>query len=135
VQQNVASADRGQPATLARFIEQRIREMGDTPNQFAKRRGINASTFYRYLKGVNRSLREDTLKEVAAGLSMSMSQLTAKGEGEKVDFASLSRRFWHAWARSGRFSGTWTTSAGRRSFKRWWTTCVASQRWCDQHNL
>jgi transcriptional regulator with XRE-family HTH domain len=68
---------------LAQFIFDRIRERGETPEEFAARIGINASGLYKLLRGAYAEPRQATLDKIATGLSMTPAELfVAIGKGK-----------------------------------------------------
>jgi transcriptional regulator with XRE-family HTH domain len=69
---------------LARYLEDRHRERGESPDTFARRAGINSSGYYRFLRGETTSLTERILQRVAATLGMTPGQLLEAAEGPRT---------------------------------------------------
>jgi transcriptional regulator with XRE-family HTH domain len=65
------------PSALAQYISERLGERHESADQFARRIGINASGFYRFLRGAAGGPQHRTLEKIAGGLDMSAAKLLA----------------------------------------------------------
>jgi transcriptional regulator with XRE-family HTH domain len=75
---------------LAKFLLLALADRGESPDQFARRVGINSSGFYKFLRGEYAEPRTSTLRKIAAGLNMTLVQLARVTEalpleGERLD--------------------------------------------------
>lgn len=71
-----------QPSALARYLGDVLAERGESPEDFARRIGINFSGFYRFLRGTYRGPQQRTMEKIAAGLGMSVGELLTAVEAE-----------------------------------------------------
>jgi transcriptional regulator with XRE-family HTH domain len=68
------------PSPLAEYVTRRLAERHESADQFARRTSINASGFYRFLRGAAGGPQQRTLDKIATGLGMSPSELLAAAE-------------------------------------------------------
>lgn len=67
---------------LAQYILDGIHALGETPEQFAVRIGINSSGFHKFMRGDYREPRQATLDKIAGGLGKAPADLlVAIGKG------------------------------------------------------
>ena len=75
-----------QPSPLARYLSLRLAERHTSPDEFARSVGINASGFYKLLRGAYAAPQQRTLEKIAAGLGLSASELLAAVEArDEID--------------------------------------------------
>jgi transcriptional regulator with XRE-family HTH domain len=68
------------PKPLAVFLRDELDARGLDEKQFAARAGLGLSHVYQILRGERRSVRDDTLQKIAAGLGMTMSEVSLARE-------------------------------------------------------
>jgi transcriptional regulator with XRE-family HTH domain len=71
-----------QPSPLAQYLSYRLHERHESADEFARRIGVNASGFYRLLRGGHAAPQQRTLEKIAAGLGMTASELLAVVEAQ-----------------------------------------------------
>ena len=83
------------PSRLARYVADRLQERDETPDEFAKRIGINTSGLYKLLRGAYSWPQQQTLGKIAGGLGMTDDELmraaNAYGEEDPIEQAIRQR--------------------------------------------
>lgn len=86
------------PSPLAQWLMRQISALGETPEQFAARIGINPSGLHKLMRGEHKEVRASTLEKIAWGLGMTPADiLKATGKsgnehGDEVDMRLASMR-------------------------------------------
>lgn len=70
---------------LALYLERRLQERGETPEEFAERVGINPSGLYKLLRGAYKSPSQASLVKIARGLGMTAGELLSAVEAKDED--------------------------------------------------
>lgn len=73
---------------LAQYLLDRLNERMETPDEFAKRIGINSSGFYKLLRGEYAEPRQATLDKIASGIGMTPAELLVAVRGGSSELST-----------------------------------------------
>jgi transcriptional regulator with XRE-family HTH domain len=72
----------------AQYILDRLNERLETPDEFARRVGINSSGFYKLLRGEYAEPRQATLDKIASGIGMTPAELLVAVRGGSSELST-----------------------------------------------